>query len=485
MWHKSQNFTQAVLKGSSMIFFVESCFGKLITPLAFCLKIVISLFSPAEKEKKKGFCFLMIGVIFFLNSRGDLILSRAFRDGFNIRLLADTFRMDIIAAKKTERSPVNVIDRICYLHMRHENIYVVLCCNANMNCMMGFHYIVRLLQILKSYFGVLDEATVKNNFVPVQFIIDETLDFGYPQLTEADILKSYISVEAGKGEVMKRTKDSEQITIKATGKIPWRKDGLAYATNEAFVAVVEEVNLLASQNGQILQSEVSGRIIMESFLSGMPECKICLNDKTMIDNKQESLQLDDVTFHSCVRVTSFDSDRSICFVPPDGEFILMRYRSSANIKPPLRILSSRVKEVSRTRVEIDFRIKSEFSPKIHGTDIVVKMPCPGNTANVKIRVVQGKAKYDAPSQAILWKIKRLQGGVELAFSAEITLIAATLQKMDKAWSRPPITISFNVGMYAASGLEIQYMQITEPKLNYKARKWVRYKTQGGQYQYRI
>jgi hypothetical protein len=37
------------------------------------------------------------------------------------------------------------------------------------------------------------------------------------------------------------------------------------------------------------------------------------------------IELADITFHQCVKLGKFDSDRTISFVPPDGEFILMKY----------------------------------------------------------------------------------------------------------------------------------------------------------------
>lgn len=37
------------------------------------------------------------------------------------------------------------------------------------------------------------------------------------------------------------------------------------------------------------------------------------------------IAIDDLTFHQCVKLTKFDSERAISFVPPDGEFELMKY----------------------------------------------------------------------------------------------------------------------------------------------------------------
>lgn len=43
---------------------------------------------------------------------------------------------------------------------------------------------------------------------------------------------------------------------------------------------------------------------------------ICCSGKT--------IELDDVTFHQCVNLTRFNSEKTVSFVPPDGEFELMK-----------------------------------------------------------------------------------------------------------------------------------------------------------------
>jgi hypothetical protein len=58
--------------------------------------------------------------------------------------------------------------------------------------------------------------------------------------------------------------------------------------------------------------------------------------------------------------------------------------------------------------------------------------------------VAGKAKYDVKKHALVWKIKRFTGGPtsEHLLIANVELIATTRDK--KAWSRPPINMSFQV-----------------------------------------
>lgn len=50
--------------------------------------------------------------------------------------------------------------------------------------------------------------------------------------------------------------------------------------------------------------------------------------------KSKSVELEDVKFHQCVRLTRFDNDRTISFVPPDGEFELMSYRLNTHVSIP-------------------------------------------------------------------------------------------------------------------------------------------------------
>ena len=84
-----------------------------------------------------------------------------------------------------------------------------------------------------------------------------------------------------------------------------------------------------------MRSDASGQVMMRAYLSGMPECKIGLNDKVMMEKQGQeggskvatNVGLDDCQFHQCVKLGKFDEERAINFIPPDGEFELMRFHS--------------------------------------------------------------------------------------------------------------------------------------------------------------
>lgn len=70
--------------------------------------------------------------------------------------------------------------------------------------------------------------------------------------------------------------DSKKIAIQATGAVSWRRPDLKYRKNEAYVDIVESVNLLVSAQGSVLRSDVSAQVLMRAYLSGMPECSLFL-----------------------------------------------------------------------------------------------------------------------------------------------------------------------------------------------------------------
>ncbi|TLD23435.1 ap-2 complex subunit mu-1 [Venturia nashicola] len=461
----------------------------------------------------------MLSGILIFNQKGENLIFRSFRSDCRPRL-ADLFRIQVISNVNV-RSPILTLGSTTFSHIRHENIYLVAVTKSNANAALVFEFLERLRGLGKAYFGKFDEEGVKNNFVLVYELLDdypaqegctkedcktngyvntnsgiEILDFGYPQNTETETLKMYITTEGVKSE--KTIEDTSKITMQATGALSWRKSDIKYRKNEAFVDVIEDVNLLMSATGTVLRADVNGQVVMRAYLSGTPECKFGLNDRLTLGEDTHSGQsgnqagtkatraaagtvsLEDCQFHQCVKLGKFDQDRIISFVPPDGEFELMRYRATENINLPFKVHAI-VNEVNKTKVEFSIAIKANYGSKLFATNVVVRIPTPLNTAKISERVSQGKAKYEPEQNNIVWKIQRFSGQSEYVLNAEATLTSMTNQK---AWSRPPLSLNFSLLMFTSSGLLVRYLKVFE-KGNYSSVKWVRYMTRAGHYEVRF
>ncbi|ORC85213.1 AP-2 complex subunit mu [Trypanosoma theileri] len=416
----------------------------------------------------------MIGVVMFLDSRGDVILSRSFRDGYSVRGLAEEFRNQLISTKMVDRSPINIIGNFCYVHVGFRDLYLVFVSDGNVNCFVCLQYAIQLLDICFAYFESINEETLKENFIALQELIDESMDFGYPQTTDAGLLKLFIDEKGVDVGLIKKPQESSQVTSRITGKMPWRREGLWYRANELFVDVIEELNVLVSQTGEVLENSVAGRVTVKNFLSGIPECQLVLGDE---------ISVEDAFFHPCVNL---GTDQMITFTPLDGVFLLMRYRASLRSSPPLKVLHARVKEVSKTRIEIEFGVKCEIPEKMRCDDVEIRVPCPHNTASVKVNVGKGNVRFDGVQQAIIWKIPTVsQKDAEMLLVAEIVLLPPTLPSSEKVWSRPPIKVSFTTPSHALSGFQVKELRVEEPLYKYTPTKWIRYATTTAQYEWRL
>ena len=66
----------------------------------------------------------------------------------------------------------------------------------------------------------------------------------------------YITTEGVKSAIANSPSDSSKITMQATGALSWRRADIKYRKNEAFVDVIEDVNLLMSASGAVLRADV-------------------------------------------------------------------------------------------------------------------------------------------------------------------------------------------------------------------------------------
>lgn len=436
----------------------------------------------------------MISGLYVYNHKGDIIISRLFRDDVT-RAAQDAFRAHVIHSRKPNKSPINVIGKESFLHLYRNQTWVVAVTVENANAMMIFEFLNKFIQLCLAYptfGGKFTEANVRNNFALIYELLEEVLDNGYPQSTDPDALKIITEDASKKGASLD---DLKQIASQVTGQIGWRREGIKYRSNELYIDVIEKVNcLVGSTTGHTLHAHVAGAVKMKSLLSGMPDCKFGINDKVVAGakdksksksgkKKKEPIAIDDLTFHQCVKLGKFDTNRQITFVPPDGEFELMKYRTTTDVLLPFKI-TPMVQEAGN-HIDITVVIKAEFDKKHAASKLEVKVPVPRSASSVQLNRVSktGKSKYSAGNNEVIWRMKDFRGGKSATLEISIDLLATASKKK---WSKPPINLSFEVP-FACSGLQVNYVLVSERKLGYTdsdVKKWVRYLASAGSYETR-
>jgi AP-1 complex subunit mu len=286
-----------------------------------------------------------------------------------------------------------------------------------------------------------------------------------------------------------------------TNAVSWRSEGIKHRKNEVFLDVVESVNMLATTTGQVLRSEIVGAVKMRVFLSGMPELRLGLNDRVLFESqgrsaypfrqhlrfsrsnfiglctdvgKGKTIEMEDVKFHQCVRLSRFEADRTISFIPPDGDFELMSYRINTTVKPQF-LVEAVVERHSHSRVEYLVQAKSQFKRRSAANNVEIRVPVPADAASPKFRTNMGTVRYSPEENCMLWTIKQFPGGKDFLLRAHFGL--PSLESEDQS-GKQPITVKFEIPYYTTSGIQVRYLKILE-KSGYQALPWVRYITQNG------
>ena len=424
-----------------------------------------------------------ISAIYFLDRKGRIIIFRNYRGEVD-QDISEGFIDEVLELDEANMKPAFTIDNVHYIWIKHQNIYLVAVGKRNINVALTFSFLYKLKDILIDNFNVLEEETVKDNFVLIYELLDEVMDHGYPQTTESKILKDFIMIESNK-----KTKDNKEnlaLTSTMTNTVSWRKEGIRYNNNEAWLDVIEKVDELISSHGNVLSSQINGKVIMKSFLTGMPHVTVGLNDKIVLQSlgkdTTNSIEVDDLKFHQCVNKKKYENERIIEFIPPDGEFELMSYRLDMSIKP-LISCKVEIKTHSETRIEYIVKAKTNFKNRSVANNVSIYIPVPLDIQNATFKTTSGSVVYLSDREDLLWFIKRFEGQCELDMTCSFGVPTVRIDDPNKHLKRP-IQISFEIPYFTVSGFQVRYMKIVD-KSGYEAVPWVRYFTRNGEYNIRI
>uniref|UniRef100_A0A1I8IK55 MHD domain-containing protein n=1 Tax=Macrostomum lignano TaxID=282301 RepID=A0A1I8IK55_9PLAT len=415
--------------------------------------------------------------IYILDTKGKVLISRNYRGDVPMSTIEKFMPLLVEREEEGTVQPVLPCDDAYFMYISHNNVYLVATTRKNANAGLVFTFLHKIADVFVEYFKDLEEESIRDNFVIVYELLDEVMDFGFPQTTDTRILQEFITQESHKLEV------APKLPPAVTNAVSWRSEGIKYRKNEVFLDVIESVNLLVSVSGNVLRSEIVGSVRMRDYLSGMPELRLGLNDKVLFDatgrGKSKSVELEDVKFHQCVRLSRFENDRTISFIPPDGDFELMSYRLNTQVKPLIWVECAAERH-AHSRVEYMIKAKSQFKRRSTANNVDIIIPVPADVDSPKFKTTVGSCRYQPESSSLVWSIKAFPGGKEFIMRAHFGLPTVDT---DESNGKPPIAVKFEIPYFTVSGIQVRYLKIIE-KSGYQALPWVRYITQNGEYQLR-
>lgn len=432
----------------------------------------------------------MASQIHFLDIKGKPLLSRDYKADIPASAI-ERFPLLLLELENADDGykPFIWDQGINYVYIQHNNLYLCAMTRKNENVMSLVIFLSKMIEVLQQYFKLLEEELIRDNFVIIYELLDEMMDFGVPQTTDTKILKEYITQDYYK-LIRHTTNRMVQPPNAVTNAVSWRKDGIVYKKNEAFLDVVELINMLINANGQVLNSEILGAIKIKSHLSGMPDLRLGLNDKGIFTGTSDAadgagssgdkVEMEDIKFHQCVRLLKFENEKIITFIPPDGEFTLMSYRLLlANfLMKPLILVQCKAKVHKHLRIEILCTVTAQIKKKLTANNVEVIIPIPPDADTPRFFPEYGSCKWLPQELCIIWKLKTFPGGKQFHLRAELGLPA--VEDTEELTMKKPIKVKFSIPYFTTLGIQVRYLRINEPKLQYQSYPWVRYITQSGE-----
>lgn len=143
----------------------------------------------------------MISQIFILSARGDSIINRDFRSDL-IKNTPQLFYRKVKLAKG-DCQPIFNIEGINFAYIRVASLYIVATTRFNVSPSFILELLHRIVIIIRDFCGQISEEMIRKNFVLIYEILgtisllalDETIDFGHPQLTNTSQIKPLIASE--------------------------------------------------------------------------------------------------------------------------------------------------------------------------------------------------------------------------------------------------------------------------------------------------
>lgn len=434
---------------------------------------------------------VLVSQVFVLSRRGDHIIFRDYRKDVSSRAPDTFFRQ--LKFQKSSAAPVFNMDGVQYCFLQKSSMYFVCTTRTNSSPSLGLELLDRFTHVCKDYLGVCNEQALRLNFILVYELLDEIVDYGHVQDPSSEQLKVYVhnepyedSASGGflaklKGMKLKKAKTMSSSAANKSIIGSRESKGSSSTENVLFVDVIERLDVIMNSQGSITKASVHGSITLKNFLMGTPTIRMILPSSIVVGknlaSRHGSLVLDDCNFHDCVDRSQWETEKTLLFFPPDGEFKVFNYRVDEVFNIPFRV-AVHLEEVSELRLDVLLKVNSE---NIHegafGSNVVVRCPMPDPVTRVTHEFgysYEGRGQhfeYDAGEKVAMWGINRMDSHAEQTLRLRLTLD----RPMTKFLKRQigPLSLGFEVSGGSVTGLEIISLDIEE-RGSYSPARWIRH-----------
>ena len=453
----------------------------------------------------------MLSQFFLLSERGDTLVYRDYR-GDIVSSTPDIFYRRIKTMQASGGAlppPIFNVEGTQFIYIIQYGLYFVCTTIENVSPCFVLEFLQKISMLCKDYCGVVHEEAVRYNFALIYELLDEVLDYGYPQCTSTDELKEFIFNDPHpihQAPTPKRlpTDNAAKSAMNFFGSVAASSDKKLAAgsaaqksvmkeKNEVYIDVLERLTVLVSPNGQIVKCQLDGCIKVQSYLSGNPEIRIDLNDNIRIRNWENQHSgtssggsmmtgptLDDVCLHECINQEEFERRRALLFHPPSGGWVAFRYSIFNLNELPFQV-NAYLEEMNEDTLVLRLRLRCTVPAQHHAVSVSVNIPVPKSTTNDP-SLGNSMLEYKQKEKYVLWNIKRLGGQTEQSCNIKVTVPMVT-KKCKQEFG--PVRLNFEFPAFVKSGLKVKALKVIEANGMYTPARWIRYITHSDSYEVRF
>lgn len=447
-----------------------------------------------------------ISQIFILSSRGDKLVFKDYREDTPDGTYEVFFRKynfwdgKLSQAPRGDCPPFFTEKGVQYAFVKRRQLFFVCTTRENASPNTLAEFLLRLVQLLKDYLGVVTEESVRKNFTLVYELLDEVADFGVVQDTETDRLRPFVSntvVSVLQPETLMdrlrradfddKSKRSDEAAMSVLTVDAAKK-------NEVYVDLLERLTMVFSARGNVVNAAVEGVLTLKSFLAGTPTVTIGLSTDIVLRGAVApgqapppgSILLDGIAFDSGVDTSQFSRSRQVSLRPSLGEVTVLRYRCVApGGTPPFRLAQS-LDVQSACRGVLLLRVRAELPAATTALAVRLCVPLPATTvtaaADFKTDGASHSYEWREAERELCWTVPKFSGGVEHQAQVRFT----TSEEITPAMRREvgPVSLFFEIPQFNVSGARVLSLQIDERGTAQNPGKWIRCITQANAYTFR-
>lgn len=448
-----------------------------------------------------------ISQLFILSPRGDKLVFKDYREDVSTDTYEVFFRKynfwdgRLSQAPRGDCPPFFTEKGVQYAFVKRRHLFFVCTSRGNASPSTQAEFLLRVVELLKDYLGVVSEESVRKNFTLVYELLDEVVDCGVVQETATDRLRPFIAGDviavvphetlmdrlrrADFGEKTKRS-DEAAVSVLAAD---------AAAKNEIFVDLLERLTMVFSARGAVVRVAIEGSLLLKSFLPGNPAVTVGLSPEIVLRSELPAgspptqpgtIQLEGIAFHDRVDTSLFGRSRQISLRPAMGETTVLRYRClSPAGAPPFRLAHS-LEVPSACRGVLQIRIRADLPTDVTALAVRVCVPLPSTTvsASAEFRTDGASHAYEwrEAERELCWTVPKFSGGIEHQAFVRFT----TSEEMTAAMKREvgPVSVYFEIPQYNVTGARVLSLNIDARGTAENPGKWIRCITQAGCYTFR-